>query len=680
MSDAYDNSAAGPFAGKGIFTSNNPLSALQYANQAQWVAVKYGGDDGIGGAHGPSLSDIQKLKDAGLKVVIWQDVATPEGVQAVNQIGAAGYIAQAEGPTQLEAAQQVTDMISVPKALVTNNFMDKYPPGWIAMPEAYQNANPNATVANVIFDAQVRGATIVIPILGTYDAKSEGGGKVPANVYIEGIETTGVNNFGIFSAEASDSGDLHEIFKVDRRPGTPPPKTPPPAVTPPIGAPAEPTAPSPYEHGQGHPNDKKNDQPKPINVTSPPDVQDRRADYLLGLHKGDDFQDYGDIQAIKNLKNGGKVYTLESGAKIQVNPNGDYYRVGKPDHKDPGREARIESIEAPQSIHISTAGTGLDSFGAGNRPMSDQAYEHGQGQPTEPIAQTPDPYVGGAGGAEWASQAGHSVVMHDGSRRTITETGAVIRQKNNGNAYREGWLDPKKIDDYSLKELKTLDKNDLKSGSINPWLEPNPITTNSLSEDRPERQPGLSAAEAEAVPSDTEITAHTASVTPSVPAWHQDDRWAVADSDADKSRVAEAAAGANVLEARLGKNGNTIYRMDNGRYQLVTPSGETRDAGYWDNTAWNQSQYAEETDQYVPPPTQSAASTYDPAMHFETQTVAESPPATAEPEPLPSSGPMDFSDQTASNAAEANRVGEMYGLTPEQINQLTDFLNSGVIY
>ncbi len=152
--------------------------------------------------------------------------------------------------------------------------------------------------------------------------------------------------------------------------------------------------------------------------------------------------------------------------------------------------------------------------------------------------------------------------------------------------------------------------------------------------DRTERQPDPTAADAENVPSDAEIQSHTNEVSP---AWHRDERWAESDGDTRGSEIAEAAADANVLETRPGKNGNTIYRMDNGRYQLVTPSGETRDAGYWDNTQWNSSQYAAETGRTIEPQQQTPSPTYDDMswMYGGYQAPAPTPEPTPAPAPAP---------------------------------------------
>jgi len=180
-----------------VFTVGDPTTVIGSLPASDvTVAVKIGGDDAA------SPDQIQALKDAGYKIVIWQSGANDEGVAAVGQYGASGYIAQAEGPGQLEAAQNVSAQVTVPKALVTNVYMGngQWPPGWIAMPEAYQNADPSATPSAVIDRANAAGATEVIPIFGAYDGSSENadGAKVPLQTYLNELRNSGVSNFGVY--------------------------------------------------------------------------------------------------------------------------------------------------------------------------------------------------------------------------------------------------------------------------------------------------------------------------------------------------------------------------------------------------------------------------------------------------------------------------------------------------
>jgi hypothetical protein len=197
----------GPFSSPGIFTSHDPLSALPLAGSVKWVAV----------TPNNTPETVNKLKDAGFDIVVWQDAASPAGLDAVKNFGASGYIAQAEGPGQLEAATRLTDQITVPKALVTNLFWagqnQAWPSGWIAMPEAYQNANAPSTPGAVVDAAKNMGATTVIPVVGTYDAKSEtpAGTKIPMSQYLNEMKAHGINNFGAFSSEYLNNDDINAI-------------------------------------------------------------------------------------------------------------------------------------------------------------------------------------------------------------------------------------------------------------------------------------------------------------------------------------------------------------------------------------------------------------------------------------------------------------------------------------
>jgi hypothetical protein len=189
----------------GVFTTYNPLSALPYAGRATWVAVR---------PDVASQEDIQKLKNAGFKIYIWEAMASPVGIAAIQQYGASGYIAQAEGPDQLKAALAVASQVTVPKALVTNVIPAQWPSGWQAMPEAYQNSNPPATPQNVVGDARRAGASVIVPVFGLYDAVSEGGGRIPFSQYYSEFRESGAASFAIYPAEAVSSGDRTALTGV----------------------------------------------------------------------------------------------------------------------------------------------------------------------------------------------------------------------------------------------------------------------------------------------------------------------------------------------------------------------------------------------------------------------------------------------------------------------------------
>lgn len=182
--------AAGPFVGRGLFTVNDPGQAIRPG--VSWVAVRPE-------ALTPEL--VQRLRQAGIRLVIWEAKASQAGLEAVRRYGAEGYIAQAEGPDELAAALRVGEALSVPKALVTNNFMDRWPPGWIALPEAYSGQNPLATVERVVFDARARGAQVVVPVLGLFAENGRGPSDlVQAARDLARLELPGV---AIFTAETA---------------------------------------------------------------------------------------------------------------------------------------------------------------------------------------------------------------------------------------------------------------------------------------------------------------------------------------------------------------------------------------------------------------------------------------------------------------------------------------------
>src|SRR5581483_2659312 len=166
--------SAGPFGGKGLFTAWDASSALRAAGKVRWVAVD------------PSTTtdrQVGELRAAGLEIMVWQPLATQAGVAAVRHYGAAGYIAQAETPAELAAAEAVASSLTVPKALVSNNFLDRYPAGWIAMPEAYENEASYISVGAVVADARARGASVIVPVIGVFNPATPGSVKLPASAY-----------------------------------------------------------------------------------------------------------------------------------------------------------------------------------------------------------------------------------------------------------------------------------------------------------------------------------------------------------------------------------------------------------------------------------------------------------------------------------------------------------------
>jgi cell wall-associated NlpC family hydrolase len=208
LSVAQSSAAAGPFAGRGLFTAWDPSTAVN-APGVDWVAVR---PDKLTAA----LAD--QIRGSGKRLIIWEDGASQAGVDAVNAYGASGYIAQAEGPGQLAAAEAIAGNIHVPKAIVTNNFADHLPNDWVALVEAYQNADPNSTPARVVADALNRGARVAIPILGTYDASAEQPGvgtKIPLSEYADELKALRLPGVGAYMAESMSPDELAAFGKLD---------------------------------------------------------------------------------------------------------------------------------------------------------------------------------------------------------------------------------------------------------------------------------------------------------------------------------------------------------------------------------------------------------------------------------------------------------------------------------
>jgi hypothetical protein len=183
----------GPFAGIGVFTSNLPTIVLSQGAAVQWVAVRPGISD---------PRDAVTLRNAGIRVIVWEQ--NPEqGQAAVDAYGAVGYIAAAEGPDMVAAALVLAGGLTVPKAFVTNLFMDVWPDGWVCIPEAFESVNPQATVATVVAAAKARGATAIAPVMGAYSGESTGGTSVPAAHYIAELQALGITSYSIYSGEAA---------------------------------------------------------------------------------------------------------------------------------------------------------------------------------------------------------------------------------------------------------------------------------------------------------------------------------------------------------------------------------------------------------------------------------------------------------------------------------------------
>ncbi len=239
--------AAGPFAGRGLFTVNDPAQAIRPG--VSWVAVRPE-------AVTPELAE--RLHQAGIRLVIWEAKASQAGLEAVRRYGAQGYIAQAEGPDELAAALRLEDAIPVPKALVTNNFMDRWPPGWIALPEAYSGQNPVATVERVVFDARARGAEVVVPVLGLFAENGRGPSDLAqaaadlARVQVPGVAVFTVETAGPDLPVVLGEEPLLLSLHIPRpAEGSSSPPAPRPAASSPV--PPSPSSPSAPTHRGGWP-------------------------------------------------------------------------------------------------------------------------------------------------------------------------------------------------------------------------------------------------------------------------------------------------------------------------------------------------------------------------------------------------------------------------------------------
>jgi hypothetical protein len=212
MATSANKPNAAPFQGKGIFvTTATSQSALQYAGQADWVAVP----------PETSAASVQQLRNAGFRVIVWEQVSSTAGVKAVSTLGADGYIAGAESQDQLDAALANQSQIGVPKALVTNNFMAHFPgEDWVAVPEAYPNKDPNTALANVVTDSYNLGALVVIPLLGVYDSTTENTTRIPVGVYQSDMDKLGlkVTAFAIYTTDQADPVYVASVLGI--KPGT----------------------------------------------------------------------------------------------------------------------------------------------------------------------------------------------------------------------------------------------------------------------------------------------------------------------------------------------------------------------------------------------------------------------------------------------------------------------------
>lgn len=162
------------FGGRGVLAADEPLSLLlDVARHVDWIALR------------PDISSAVQASAIAERctVHVWEAGDTPnEGQAAVTRLKAKGYIAEDEGPRERSYALEVGGEVTVPKALVTNNWAPDFPAGWEVIPEAYTNATPWATPGSVYADAFNRGAARIPSVcFGLFE--SEAGASTPPGTY-----------------------------------------------------------------------------------------------------------------------------------------------------------------------------------------------------------------------------------------------------------------------------------------------------------------------------------------------------------------------------------------------------------------------------------------------------------------------------------------------------------------
>jgi hypothetical protein len=113
------------------------------------------------------------IRATGPRVLVWEDENSNDGIGAVRRINASGYIGQGESAAQRAAKVRLgadLDANGIAKGLVDNLDPSSggWPGGWTCFPEVYEAANPNATLANMLFEARQRGAVMIVPCYQLY--------------------------------------------------------------------------------------------------------------------------------------------------------------------------------------------------------------------------------------------------------------------------------------------------------------------------------------------------------------------------------------------------------------------------------------------------------------------------------------------------------------------------------
>jgi hypothetical protein len=159
------------FRGRGMIATWTTSAVWKpLAPYLDWIAL-------LGRLPDSTMELADSMREAGVRVLVWEDENSNDGIAAVRQVGASAYIGQAESQTQLDQKLIVgrdLDAWGVPKALISNvTFLPptgkSWPAGWLCIPECYENANAHATVANMNFEAVVnRGASRILPCFGLF--------------------------------------------------------------------------------------------------------------------------------------------------------------------------------------------------------------------------------------------------------------------------------------------------------------------------------------------------------------------------------------------------------------------------------------------------------------------------------------------------------------------------------
>ncbi len=254
--------SSNPFAGRFVLTSNDPTQALELAKQGilQGIAIKADGTDGFWSGNVKGVKEIMDAaKQYNFKVYVWASDTPAFAVAAANSMPFDGVILQAEGETQYANVMKALPTATKPVALMGNDtiFLSpnqtirQIPKGVVAMPYVYTNANPNNTAAVAIWEAARSGATITVPILGTY---AENGVRIPLIDYLNELKKLGVSvdqNIGMFSIEAMSAADRATLIDWAKKYPFATVATPPPAAGP------GPAGPSPNPNQMPPPTTKK---------------------------------------------------------------------------------------------------------------------------------------------------------------------------------------------------------------------------------------------------------------------------------------------------------------------------------------------------------------------------------------------------------------------------------------